>query len=603
MELLADEVVRGCPTHPDNPFWFDEVRLNLPSQDSYDPSLPWVSKVNYKIKQIAGDVKTYVDDKRPTGHSKQHCRDVARRVVSMLCYLGEQDASRKQTWPSLRAGAWSGSVCHTDHGRVTVLCTQDKWDKARSYVCRLRDIQASTNLFVHKELEQIRGFLMYVIRTYPSFTPYLKGIHLTLDSWRPNRDTDGWKLANLIHYHISEGDLECTYSDSPPLTAEGDPRLPLDLEALHTLFSPPHPPRRVICSDRLMLVFYGFADASGEVFGSTVHTPSGLALRYGLWGRDISHQSSNYRELRNLVETVDLELQDHFPTLSCLVDALSSAVVLDGMVNAELFLFTDNVVAEGAFYKGTSPNPRLFDLILHLKQLETHYSLRLHVIHIAGTCMISQGTDALSRGDPSVGVMQGQPIFSFVPLHLGALERHPKVLGWIQSFCSPLQVIPLTKEDWFIRGHSIIGNSINCDGVWAPLTAQHPNSVLLWCPAPTAAEVVMDELALARHKQTDQAHIFVCPCLFMHSWRKRLFKMADFCFYLKAGRNEGIWPLTAHEPLILGILLPYLDVAPWCLRGSPPILQVEQALRRSWAEPPLSEIPILSQLWSMVGLT
>ena len=24
--------------------------------------------------------------------------------------------------------------------------------------------------------------------------PYLKGVHLTLDSWTPHRDRDGWKL-------------------------------------------------------------------------------------------------------------------------------------------------------------------------------------------------------------------------------------------------------------------------------------------------------------------------------------------------------------------------------------------------------------------------
>jgi hypothetical protein len=27
--------------------------------------------------------------------------------------------------------------------------------------------------------------------------PYPKGIHLTLDSWRPGQDSDGWKLTSL----------------------------------------------------------------------------------------------------------------------------------------------------------------------------------------------------------------------------------------------------------------------------------------------------------------------------------------------------------------------------------------------------------------------
>ena len=29
---------------------------------------------------------------------------------------------------------------------------------------------------------------------YPTFMPYLKGVHLTLEIWRPNRDPQGWNL-------------------------------------------------------------------------------------------------------------------------------------------------------------------------------------------------------------------------------------------------------------------------------------------------------------------------------------------------------------------------------------------------------------------------
>ena len=50
------------------------------------------------------------------------------------------------------------------------------------------------NLVHHKQLEQIRGFLIYVTRTYRWVNPYLKGIHQTLDSWRPGVGRDGWKV-------------------------------------------------------------------------------------------------------------------------------------------------------------------------------------------------------------------------------------------------------------------------------------------------------------------------------------------------------------------------------------------------------------------------
>ena len=40
-------------------------------------------------------------------------------------------------------------------------------------------------------MESIRGLLLYVIITYRDMTPYLKGLSLTLDSWRPYIDKEG----------------------------------------------------------------------------------------------------------------------------------------------------------------------------------------------------------------------------------------------------------------------------------------------------------------------------------------------------------------------------------------------------------------------------
>ena len=45
------------------------------------------------------------------------------------------------------------------------------------------------------KMELIRGFLVYMARTYQDMNPYLKGLHLTLDSWRQFRENGGW----IIH--------------------------------------------------------------------------------------------------------------------------------------------------------------------------------------------------------------------------------------------------------------------------------------------------------------------------------------------------------------------------------------------------------------------
>jgi hypothetical protein len=35
MDMLGDEVMRGCPHIPFNPFFYDDVRLNLPAPIIY----------------------------------------------------------------------------------------------------------------------------------------------------------------------------------------------------------------------------------------------------------------------------------------------------------------------------------------------------------------------------------------------------------------------------------------------------------------------------------------------------------------------------------------------------------------------------------------
>ncbi len=60
-----------------------------------------------------------------------------------------------------------------------------------------------------KTLESYMGYLVYISGTYPVLIPYLKGIHLTLDSWWPNRETDGWKLSETeIQVLLAEKHLQ-----------------------------------------------------------------------------------------------------------------------------------------------------------------------------------------------------------------------------------------------------------------------------------------------------------------------------------------------------------------------------------------------------------
>jgi hypothetical protein len=191
----------------------------------------------------------------------------------------------------------------------------------------------------------------------------------------------------------------------------------------------------VIRSSSLIVAIYGFGDALGSGFGSSIMTSSGVSYRYGLWGSDLDDASSNFQELFNLTEAA----AEHVATLAFLqlehlVDTVAAEAMAGGMHGEEFFLFTDNAVAEAAFFKGTSSNIGPFNLVLQLKQLELEYGFILHVLHVSGRRMIQQGTDGLSRGDTTSGVLRGSSMLEFVPLHLSASQRSSALLGWCATW-------------------------------------------------------------------------------------------------------------------------------------------------------------------------
>ena len=179
----------------------------------------------------------------------------------------------------------------------------------------------------------------------------------------------------------------------------------------------------------MVQVYYGFEfeDASGKQFGATIScdynckawlaktTTSSTRVRFriGLWTTAEEEESSNYKELRNLVDTVKEEAE------------------AGRLRNCEFFLSTDNSTAESCFYQGTLKSRHLHGLVLKLRGLQMAYGMTIHVIHVSGKRMITQGTDGCSRGLLMEGVMTGHNMLLFVDLSHMAIEHHPPFLDWV----------------------------------------------------------------------------------------------------------------------------------------------------------------------------
>ena len=462
-----------------------------------------------------------------------------------------------------------------------------------------------------KNLERGRGFLVYLSRTYPSIVPYLKGIHLSIDSWRPHRDKAGWKQSGSkrkrsevedVMYEMDpidedylglivdkDGELREGVNDyaNHPEKVSLAPRIFDDLHALEKFFSADKPCWRFVRGREVMVAEYGFGDASGAGYGSSYATQNGIQYRFGTWSSDLGGESSNFRELRNLV------------------DSLYDKVEIDRrrVRGLEVFLFTDNSVAEGAFYKGTSSSRKLFELVLRLRLLEMTAGFKIHIIHIAGSRMIRQGTDGLSRGDCNEGVMKGVPMLKYIPLDKSCFERSPllkeKIKWCIEPYLKTVGLEPryLSVLEWFNLGQDIVGGSLNDDNVWVP---HYESGFNVWSPAPAAGQHAIEQVRLARLKRTSSVHLFIIPHIFTCLWRKQLYRCADIVFDLPF--DDCLWTKdTHHEPLTFAFLFPFIEMKPWQLRRSFSFLGMGRVLRRLWDKGELTTWNILRQFCAWSG--
>jgi hypothetical protein len=346
----AEEIIRGDRRAPGNPLRWDRVILNLPGSREFDPSLPRVAKWNDLWDGIAGDVLAFVDNLRASGPDEETAWQIARMIAAGLQRLGIQDAPRKRRPPMRTTGAWTGALFSTVDGKISQSVTVAKWEKGQKSVKSLIDaIKSEDEIVDYKTLERVRGFLCHLSMTFEVITPFLKGFHLILAKHLPRRDDDGWKFSekrylSYVHQKLADEkitDLEAHAMLSaaeeegapPPKTVVATERLKQDLFALEELLKPTSPPDVLIRSNAVLQILYGFGDASGKGFGSTMLSVKGVRFRIGLWEKDAEDESSNWKEFENVVEALEEEGRNGS---------------LDGTL---VYFFTDNSTVEAALYK------------------------------------------------------------------------------------------------------------------------------------------------------------------------------------------------------------------------------------------------------------
>ena len=586
------EMVKGDPKQPGNPFGWNSVILNLPGMETYNPSMPRCYKWNEETQSLATDVHWFMDDFRTCGASEEAVQAGTHKLESMMSYLGIQDATRKRRNHGQHVGEWVGAISvSVENIGLFQTVSEKKWNKAKEMISDLLSKFENSYDRVdlnHKDLERKTGFLVHLSMVFGEIAPFLKGFYLTLNSWRAGRSAEGWKLsARDYEYWMTsmqrEGVTPENEEEEVPTIVRAVPCFFQHLSAINELLSSEMPTLKLIRGSAISEIGYVFGDASGSGYGvSEVRerddTRDELYYRYGIWGPEEANESSNYKEFNNLVVTLE--------------DAASK----NELEGKEIFVFTDNAVTEAIAAKGSSSSPKLFDLVVRLFKLNMIAKCKIQFIHVAGTRMIAQGTDGLSRGNLLEGVMQGKRMSDFIPLHLSAIDRSPilkEILTEVLHGIYHSKVEFLTEQDWFWRGHDISGMRKNIDGMPMP---EYRSGTMVWSPPPAAGRFAVEQLRQARHKRQKSFHVLILPRLMNLEWRRHTMKGADCVFDIPVG--VGCWDKDMHEPLTIAFFFPYMDRKPWELRQTTFMVDMARDLSRMFKESESAGWDLLSKFLS-----
>ena len=275
-----------------------------------------------------------------------------------------------------------------------------------------------------------------------------------------------------------------------------------------------------------------WGDGSGTGGGGTFElvgdqTPC-LEFWMGTWAPHVASFSSNWKELRTLVQMLEKEQGK---------DRLS-----DGL----MFYFTDNLVTYYIVQSGSSSASELHKLVRRVKQLALQLKVRVEVVHVPGKLMIRQGADGLSRGIRVAHERIERSTLLEASRVLADVPFSPVLMEWaIQQVPNQLQlpwVHISSLDDWsFKRLHHFMS---------------------FWTPTPEMASQAISSFLLSWcEKPTEMGAVFCVPRVMQKSWGHMSKHVQELGVYMP----EVLPPACQYESLIPVVLLyvaPYVRVLP-----------------------------------------
>lgn len=285
-------------------------------------------------------------------------------------------------------------------------------------------------------------------------------------------------------------------------------------------------PRRYARSRNQSVVGVTWGDGSGTGTGGTLQlVPAGggsMAVEtwMGVWEPQVFHFTSNWKELRTLLRTLEQEAAS------------------ERLCGCTIFYFTDNIVTYYVAHSGGSSVPALHRLIRELKKLELLLDVHLEVVHVPGKHMITQQTDGLSRGLAfSNGRSLRSPEEEVTRLFRG-VDYTPALVPWVMH---------VSGRSWRHRPLKPMDSLKN----WRFQEVVHESTV--WTPLPEwADQIILAVLNVWIEQPWSTEAYFLVPRIFQRRWGHKSKYIRELAIVdareVPGGQNSDIPVVVLHLP-------------------------------------------------------
>jgi hypothetical protein len=272
-------------------------------------------------------------------------------------------------------------------------------------------------------------------------------------------------------------------------------------------------------------LFPSFGDKSGTGTGGTVVYDSAepLEMWMGTWHPRVYHFSSNWKELRTLLATLERAYGQRRTDIA----------------GTTFFYFTDNSTTYFTVSKGSSTSPRLHAMVEQIKKLKIMMDIHLEVVHIPGTTIITECTDGLSWG-----------------IWISHTQERPDTARLLVEIFAPVPFAPDVQQ-WALNQaglpyelcfHRCWERQWDAQAVFDRLT--------IWTPPPEVApQLIFFLLQCHVVKPLTTAALIVIPRILQKRWSPASKHMFEVGVYQRA-----TVPLAHHSflsiPIVL-LLIPY----------------------------------------------